>query len=162
MTQPLPNLAKNLGHRLLQQGLMLTTAESCTGGLIAQSMTSEPGSSQWFDRGFVTYSNQSKVDLLGVSPDTVSTFGAVSIETVREMAQGALTHSEAQVSIAVTGIAGPSGGTADKPVGFVCFGWALPGDVCETEAVQFIGDRQAIREQAAVYGIERLIALLAP
>src|SRR6267378_6142195 len=120
----LKTLARRVGARLKNRNLKLATAESCTGGWIAQAVTSVSGSSEWFDRGFVTYSNDAKKELLGVRARTLSRHGAVSEETAREMASGALARSRAQVALAVTGIAGPGGGTRKKPVGLVCFAWA--------------------------------------
>ncbi len=120
MDSELDPLARRLGECLAARGWMLATAESCTGGWIAAAVTAIGGSSAWFDRGFVTYSNDAKVDMLGVSPHTLATHGAVSEETVREMAAGALARSRAQLAVAVSGIAGPSGGTAAKSVGMVC------------------------------------------
>ncbi len=151
-------LAKEVGEGLLKRGLMLATAESCTGGWIAQAITSVPGSSQWFERGFVTYSNLSKTEMLGVAKTTLERFGAVSEETVREMARGALERSRAQVSVAVSGIAGPTGGTPDKPVGTVWIAWAFE-DIA-ARRFHFPGDRQAVRRQAveeALRGIRALV-----
>jgi nicotinamide-nucleotide amidase len=129
---------------LLKRSWMLVTAESCTGGLIAACCTDLAGSSQWFERGFVTYSNAAKTEMLGVDAELIATHGAVSEPVARAMALGALEHSHAQVSVAVTGIAGPSGGTADKPVGTVWFAWALPGGV-HSEMHCFPGDRGGVR-----------------
>jgi len=121
----LTTLATLVGARLKAKGLKLATAESCTGGWVAQAVTSVSGSSEWFDRGFVTYSNQAKCEMLGVRPETLAAHGAVSEPTAREMAAGALEHSVAGVSVAVTGVAGPTGGSPQKPVGMVCFAWAF-------------------------------------
>jgi len=149
------SLAQPLAQALLQHGWMLSTAESCTGGLIAARCTDLAGSSDWFERGFVTYSNDAKHELLGVDPSLLRQHGAVSEPVAQAMALGALRHSQAQVSVAVTGIAGPSGGSADKPVGTVWFAWALPSDTgptlgaetawVKTECRQFPGDRTAVR-----------------
>ena len=139
------DLAARVGALLQARQLMLTTAESCTGGLIAGAVTAIAGSSAWFDRGFVTYSYASKTDLLGVPAATLERFGAVSEPVARAMAEGALAHSEAAVAVAVTGIAGPAGGTPDKPVGMVCFGWALRGVATSVETISFPGDRAAVR-----------------
>lgn len=149
-------LARTIGKLLIQKHLLLTTAESCTGGMVAEVITSIPGSSSWFERGFVTYSNQAKQEMLGVRQSTLEKFGAVSAETAQEMAEGALRHSHAQISIAVTGIAGPDGGSAEKPVGTVWF--ALAGKNLTTKTVQqlFHGDRQTIREQATEFGLQQL------
>jgi len=122
----LASLARRVGSRLKRRRLKLATAESCTGGWIAQAVTSVAGSSEWFERGFVTYSNEAKKEMLGVRAATLSRHGAVSEETAREMAAGALKRSEAHVALAVTGIAGPGGGTRKKPVGMVCFAWSGP------------------------------------
>ncbi|WP_295882540.1 nicotinamide-nucleotide amidase [uncultured Thiohalocapsa sp.] len=160
MTDDPAHLARQLGDRLAAAGLMLATAESCTGGWIAKCVTDIAGSSAWLDRGFVTYSNAAKQDMLGVAAATLAEYGAVSEPVVQEMAAGALAHSAAQVAVAVSGIAGPGGGSADKPVGTVCFGYALPGGV-STETVHFDGDREAVRRQSVAHALSRLIALLA-
>lgn len=141
-------LAERLGRELLARGERLATAESCTGGWVAQTVTAIAGSSEWFDCGVVTYSNESKVALLGVAEDTLATHGAVSEATARAMALGAVKRSRADWAVAVTGIAGPSGGTPQKPVGMVCFAWAQRGGNCEALTCQFAGDRAGIREQA--------------
>ncbi len=141
---------------LRTRGLMCTAAESCTGGWIAQVLTSISGSSEWFERGFVVYSNAAKVELLGVAQDVLDTHGAVSEPTARAMALGAVAHSAAQVAMAVTGLAGPTGGTVDKPVGTVCFGWALDAERVDTETRRFDGDRAAIRWAAVRHAVEGL------
>jgi len=149
-------LARRLGARLKRRGLMLATAESCTGGWIAQAVTSVPGSSEWFERGFVTYSNSAKRELLGVRASTLSRHGAVSEETAREMAAGALRRSRAQVAVAVTGVAGPGGGTRAKPVGMVCFAWALKKGDTQSTARRFRSGRESVRRQsvaAALLGL---------
>lgn len=138
---------------------MLATAESCTGGLIAGACTDLAGSSAWFERGFVTYSNAAKTEQLGVDAALIDTHGAVSELVVRAMVLGALQHSRAQVAVAVTGIAGPTGGSADKPVGTVWFGWATPAGV-HTEVQQFAGDRAAVRAATVGHALLRLEALL--
>lgn len=140
-------LAAEIGALLQQRGWMLATAESCTGGWIAQAVTAVAGSSAWFERGFVTYSNAAKQSMLGVSGETLAAHGAVSAETVREMARGALQASPAQVAVAVSGIAGPGGGSAAKPVGTVWIAWAWPQRI-EVECFHFSGDRRAVRAQA--------------
>lgn len=132
---------------------MLATAESCTGGLIAATCTDLPGSSAWFERGFVSYSNASKTELLGVDPALIEHFGAVSEEVVRAMAQGALAHSSGHIAVAVTGVAGPSGGTSAKPVGTVWFGWAAPAGVT-TEVKHFAGDRAAVRAATVEHALQ--------
>jgi len=131
---------------------MLVTAESCTGGGLAYAITAIPGSSKWFERGFVTYSNESKQELLGVSSNTLEKYGAVSEQTVIEMAHGALRNSHADFSIAITGIAGPDGGTAEKPVGTVWFAWGTK-DKIQSQLKFFQGDRKSIREQAIEYAL---------
>ena len=144
---------------LLARGWMLATAESCTGGMIAAACTDLAGSSQWFERGFVTYSNEAKAEMLAVPPGLIEEHGAVSESVARAMADGALAHSRAQVSLAVTGIAGPTGGTADKPVGTVWFGWNVNGNIT-TATRRFDGDRAAVRQQTLAWACARLIALL--
>ncbi|HEX4326889.1 MAG TPA: nicotinamide-nucleotide amidase [Burkholderiales bacterium] len=159
MADTLSLLGTLVGARLKERGLVLACAESCTGGWVAQTVTAVAGSSAWFDRGFVTYSNQAKEDMLGVPAQTLEQFGAVSEETARAMAAGALTHSLAQVALSITGIAGPTGGTPEKPVGLVCFGWAK-GEAARTESVRFDGDREAVRRQAVIHALQGLLALI--
>jgi len=144
----LEQLAAQLGEVLKSKGLKLATAESCTGGWVSQVITSVPNCSQWFERGFITYSDEAKQEMLGVKAETLQTYGAVSEETAREMAEGALCNSHAQVSMAVTGIAGPSGGSKQKPVGLVWFAWAEEGQPTVAKCQQFSGDRERIRCQA--------------
>jgi nicotinamide-nucleotide amidase len=159
-------LIKKFAFFLSNQGRMLATAESCTGGLIAAACTDLAGSSQWFERGFVTYSNQAKTEMLGVAAALIEQHGAVSQAVAQAMAEGALRHSNAQVAVAVTGVAGPSGGSADKPVGTVWFGFALrnsagkPGKVW-TEHQCFGGDRAAIRQATVLYAFQALLPELA-
>ncbi len=156
----LETLAREVGQALQRRGLVLTTAESCTGGWVAQVVTSVPGSSQWFDRGFVTYSNLSKCELLGVSADMLLHHGAVSEQTAHAMAEGALTRSRAQIALAVTGIAGPDGGGPEKPVGTVWVAWAGKNRVTVTVCYLFTGERDAIRRQAvaaALAGVLRFV-----
>lgn len=160
MGETLQRLARNLGERLRARRLTLVTAESCTGGWIAKAVTDIAGSSAWLDRGFVTYSNTAKQDMLGVAPETLETHGAVSEATVAEMALGALASSPADVSVAVSGIAGPGGGTPDKPVGTVCLAWAISGRAVVTRRVRFEGDREAIRRQTVELALTELIRLL--
>jgi nicotinamide-nucleotide amidase len=157
--QGIEELTRTLAAKLLAGERMLVTAESCSGGLIAKSCTDLAGSSAWFERGFVTYSNQSKCDMLGVREQSLELYGAVSKEVVREMAAGALTNSRADISVAVTGIAGPGGGCMSKPVGTVWFGFAWK-DTLLSEMQFFDGDRQAIRQQTLVYAIRRLTDIL--
>lgn len=153
-------LAAQLGGLLKSLGLMLTTAESCTGGGVAQAITEVAGSSAWFERGFVTYSNLSKQQMLGVAEATIMQYGAVSEATVREMVAGALTHSAAQVALAVSGIAGPDGGTPDKPVGTVWFAWGLKHSVVHAERHQFPGNRAEVRVHAVHTALQGAINLL--
>ncbi|MDB5868528.1 MAG: CinA domain protein [Polaromonas sp.] len=138
----------------------MATAESCTGGMIAAACTDLAGSSNWFERGFVTYSNAAKTELLGVDAGLIGRHGAVSETVARAMAQGALAHSRAQAALAVTGVAGPGGGSADKPVGTVWFGWATPAGVV-SEMRRFNGDRAAVRQATVGHALQRLLALLA-
>jgi len=147
-------LATRLGRQLALSGGMIATVESCTGGLIARALTETPGSSQWFDRGFVTYSNEAKIDMVGVSAQTLAAFGAVSEPTALEMAGGALARSRARMSLSVTGVAGPGGGSADKPVGTVCFGWAVADGRTRTTTRRFDGDRAGVRWQAALFALQ--------
>ncbi len=151
----LERLAAEVGQGLQRAGLWLSTAESCTGGWIAKCITDVAGSSGWFERGFVTYSNQAKLDLLGVQAATLAAEGAVSEAVALEMAAGAIAHSRASLAVAVTGIAGPGGGSAAKPVGMVCFGWALPGRL-EAETRLFSGERDAVRAQAVEHALRGL------
>lgn len=160
MDSELFKLAEQLGRFLTANGKKISTAESCTGGWIAQTITDVPGSSTWFDRGFVSYSNAAKVEMLGVNPQTLEQHGAVSSATAIEMAMGALAHSDADLAIAVTGIAGPDGGTAEKPVGTVFIAWANRHGKKLVLKKQFFGNRRQIREQTVQSAIEgvRLIA----
>jgi nicotinamide-nucleotide amidase len=153
-------LAEVLGRALSARGYKLVTAESCTGGWLAQAITAVPGSSGWFERGFVVYSNASKCEVLGVQAETLARFGAVSIETAAEMAEGALQASYADVSVAITGIAGPAGGDADKPVGTVCLTFAGGSPPPAARVFHFEGDREAVRRQAIVAALEGLIERL--
>ena len=152
-------LAKTLGQRLKAAKAVLTTAESCTGGWAAQVVTSVGGSSAWFDRGFITYSNAAKQELLGVRADTLRVHGAVSEETAREMALGALGRSQATVALAITGVAGPTGGSKDKPVGTVSFAWAHDKKV-RSETRRFSGDRESVRRQSVIHALEGVLKAL--
>jgi len=152
-------LAAEVGKQLKLNNFYLATAESCTGGGIAQAITEIAGSSAWFERGFVTYSNVSKQELLGVPADILGNFGAVSEQTVLAMARGALARSHAQISVAVSGIAGPDGGTADKPVGTVWIAWALSHRQ-NTQCFQFDGDRRAVREQTIQHALQGILSEL--
>lgn len=149
-----------LGRALRARGWMVATAESCTGGAIARALTEVDGASHWFERGFVTYSNQSKIELLGVSADTLAAAGAVSEAVAAQMAGGALAHSRAQLALSVTGIAGPTGARPGKPVGTVCFGWAAIDAAPLTETRQFAGDRAAVRRAAALHALRGAHRLL--
>ena len=153
-------LCESLAQALLARGWMLATAESCTGGLIAAACTDLGGSSNWFERGFVTYSDAAKTELLGVDAALIAGHGAVSEEVARAMAFGAVRHAHAQVSVAVTGIAGPTGGTPSKPVGTVWFGFQLDGRL-SSEVQRFDGDRAAIRAATVEHALRRLLELLA-
>ena len=155
--QELEHLAAQVGAALQTRGWRLATAESCTGGWAAQTITAIAGSSAWFDRGFVTYSNEAKREMLGVQADTLAIHGAVSEATVREMAAGALVRSRAEVAFAISGIAGPAGGSADKPVGMVCLAWALAGHAVETGTRHFDGERRAIRAQSVRAALQGLL-----
>jgi len=157
---PLLTLAARLGAAALARGTMIATAESCTGGLVAGAITSIAGSSGWFERGFVTYSDLAKEQQLGVASLTIERFGAVSEETAKAMAEGAVRGSAAQWAVAVTGIAGPDGGSPDKPVGTVWFAWAGP-DHLQTLKRQFDGDRAAVRQASVQVALEGLIDCLA-
>lgn len=159
--QEITILATQLGAALKGRGLTLATAESCTGGGIAEAVTRISGSSAWFDCAFVSYSYEAKTAMLGVHRDTLLDCGAVSEETAREMADGAIARSRAQVAVAVTGIAGPSGGMPDKPVGTVWFAWKFPKKPVITEVCHFNGDRDAIRNQTIVHALNKLLHNLA-
>jgi nicotinamide-nucleotide amidase len=155
--------ARQLGAQLMAHRALVATAESCTGGLIAATLTELAGSSQWFERGFVTYSNASKNELLGVPGGTLDAHGAVSESVARAMAEGALLRSRAQLALAVTGVAGPGGGSAEKPVGTVCFAWALgPGGAVQRVVVEtrhFDGARDAVRAQTARHALLRALEI---
>lgn len=156
----LSTLATIVGARLKERGLLLATAESCTGGWVAAAVTAIAGSSAWFERGFVTYSNDAKMDMLGVSAATLAAYGAVSEQTAKEMAAGALAHSKAQLALSITGVAGPGGGTADKPVGMVCFGWAGAGGEALTLTRTLSGDRDSVRRQAVICALQGVLERL--
>lgn len=152
--------AEQLAELFLKSSSKLVTAESCTGGGLAEILTRIPGSSAWFERGFITYSNESKNELLSVPMETLEQYGAVSEETAIAMAEGALENSHADVSVSITGIAGPDGGTEEKPVGTVCFAWCKRGEPGKTTRIQFDGDRLKVREQACMLAMQGLIDLL--
>jgi nicotinamide-nucleotide amidase len=151
------HLAQCLGLALVVRHLKLATAESCTGGLIAGAVTDIPGSSGWFERGFVTYADEAKIEMLGVEAATLAAHGAVSEATAREMAAGALAHSRADVAVAVTGVAGPDGGTVEKPVGMVCFAWARRGAGAVTATHRFAGDREAVRRASVEFALTGML-----
>lgn len=154
-------LVEQVAERLRSRGLSLVAAESCTGGWVAKVVTDMAGSSQWFDRGFVTYTNAAKQEMLGVQETTLARFGAVSETTVREMAEGALRHSHGSVAVAISGIAGPGGGSAAKPVGMVCFAWAVAGGETVSRVVHFSGDREAVRRQAVEAALQGVLDVVA-
>ncbi len=164
MNQTINNQTSQLADRLLQNKYTICTAESCTGGLIAKTFTDLAGSSEWFERGFVTYSNQAKIDMLGVKATTLASFGAVSEQVAEEMVSGALQHSQADVALSVTGIAGPGGGTESKPVGTVVFGFAIkdrsgkPGFTVVKK--WFKGERNEVREASLLFAMRRVNELL--
>ncbi len=161
----LAGLAKEVGQAIRSRQIMLATAESCTGGWVAKLITDIPGSSHWFDRGFVTYTNQSKQEMLGVPAELLATHGAVSEQTVQAMALGALRNSAARLTLSISGIAGPGGGSAEKPVGLVWFGWAMRRDGAEeprswTAHHIFDGDRDAVRRQAVATSLRGVLEAL--
>ena len=158
--EELHQLAVELADRLRARGWMLATAESCTGGWAGQLLTSLPGSSQWYERGFITYANAAKVEMLGVPEETLATHGAVSEQTASAMAAGALKHSHTQAALAISGIAGPGGGTPQKPVGLVCYGWALADGTVMSSTCRLDGDREEIRSRAVAAALRGLIELI--
>ncbi len=153
-------LARKLGRAARRRRVKIATAESCTGGGVATAITRIPGSAKWFERGFVTYSNDAKREMLGVKQETLKPHGAVSEEVAIEMAAGALAASHADVSVSITGIAGPTGGVAGKPVGTVHFAWAYRGGVIQTRRFRFSGDRVEVRLQSVYVALQGLIDLL--
>jgi nicotinamide-nucleotide amidase len=161
MDTELVTLADHLGHDLKQAGRSVATAESCTGGWLGAVLTSIPGSSLWYERGFVSYSNMAKREMLDVKTETLTRHGAVSEPTARAMAEGALAHSHADLTVAITGIAGPAGGTPEKPVGTVCFAWAARKQPTQSRTQRFSGDREAVRRQAVMAALEGVRTLLA-
>lgn len=157
------DLVRRIGAALTAKSARIAVAESCTGGWIAKALTDRPGSSAWFGYGFIAYSNDAKEFLLGVSPETIDRHGAVSEDVAEQMATGARIASAAEIAVAVTGIAGPDGGTTDKPVGTVCFAWAGPGVQLLSRQRRFEGDRDSIRRQAVIAALEGvLVQLTAP
>ena len=158
MDHELTRLSGSIGTACRQHQLMIATAESCTGGWAAQVITHTAGSSGWFERGFVTYSNTAKIDMLGVNPTTLDNYGAVSVETAFEMVNGALAHSRAQTALAITGIAGPNGGSPGKPVGTVCFAWRIKNQAAQSELQVFAGDRESVRRLAVIHALQGLLS----
>jgi nicotinamide-nucleotide amidase len=158
--EEITRLAARVGEACERRGLYVATAESCTGGGVAEAITRIAGSSAWFDRGFVTYSYAAKEEMIGVSHETLVTHGAVSEAVVREMAAGALNRSNARVSAAVTGIAGPGGALPGKPVGLVWFAWGVRGGEVQSREFRFPGNREQVRRQAVAVALQGLIDLL--
>jgi nicotinamide-nucleotide amidase len=158
--EAITRLAARLAEACMRRGVDIATAESCTGGGVAEAITRIAGSSAWFDRGFVTYSYAAKEELLGVSHETLMTHGAVSEAVVREMAAGALNHSTARVSVAITGIAGPGGASPGKPVGLVWFAWGVRDGDVQSRELRFRGDRLQVRRHAVALALQGLIDLL--
>ncbi|MBR0566444.1 nicotinamide-nucleotide amidohydrolase family protein [Azoarcus sp. L1K30] len=159
MDHELERLSARIGAALERRGWMLGTAESCTGGWIAEVVTATAGSSNWFDRGFVTYSNAAKSDMLAVAEHTLNRYGAVSEETVVEMVAGTLNKSKADIAVAVSGVAGPGGGTPAKPVGLVCIAWAVRGSPPFATTRHFDGDREAVRRQTVIAALDTVVQL---
>lgn len=160
MTDRVTELAQELGEACRLRGRVLVLAESCTGGGLGEAITRIPGSSAWLDRGFVTYSNEAKIELLGVDEDTLLIHGAVSEKTAREMVLGALRWSRADTGVAITGVAGPGGGTLDKPVGLVFIAWGVRGEAVRVERQVFDGDRETIRRKAILAALKGLLQAL--
>ena len=160
MTNELDDLAARVGAALKAHGATLATAESCTGGWIGEAVTAIAGSSEWFERGFITYTNVAKCEMLGVKAATLDRHGAVSEQTVIEMVAGALAHSHAQIAVSVSGIAGPTGGTPAKPVGTVCIAWQRKGAAARAETHRFDGDREAVRRQSVARALRGVLELL--
>ncbi len=153
------DLTKTLAAILLSRNWTVSLAESCTGGLVCATLTELAGSSEWFERGYITYSNEAKTECLGVPSQLIESHGAISEQVAKAMAEGARINSGSNVAISITGIAGPSGGSAEKPVGTVCFGWATESQTL-TKTMHFEGNRQTIRQQATEFALAELIALL--
>ncbi len=160
MSKKIIQIISQLSPLLIKKNKIIATAESCTGGFIAKSLTDIDGSSQWFECSIVSYSNQSKIDLLGVQQQTIDQYGAVSQPVVKEMVFGLLDRCNANIGISVSGIAGPDGGTVEKPVGCVWIAWATPGVFIEAIKYQFSGDREAVREQSVIEALKRVERLL--
>ncbi len=151
------DLASQLGERLMSLGWRVTTAESCTGGGIAAAITAVPGSSAWFDMGFVTYSNEAKIRLLSIDGTVIASEGAVSLAVAESMAKGALVKADADIAVSITGVAGPDGGSVEKPVGTVCFAWSLKSGAIRSEVHYFSGDRNDVRAQAVLFALQGLL-----
>ena len=160
VTDELSSLSALVGDRLRAERMLLATAESCTGGWVAQQLTSIAGSSEWFERGYVTYSDAAKMEMLHVKASTLQAHGAVSEQVAREMAAGALAGSHAQITVAVTGVAGPGGGSADKPVGTVCFAWARTNRKVTSETRHFTGNRESVRSQSVIAALQGVLDVL--
>ncbi len=164
MTDALHTLSQQVGSRLLAKAMRLVTAESCTGGLVAAAITEIAGSSDWFERGLVTYSNKAKMDLLDVPKKIISEYGAVSEETAHAMAEGALINSRGHISVSITGIAGPGGAVPGKPVGTVCFGWSIKKEngriETRTETLHFQGDRSEVRQQSTRHALNGVLLII--
>lgn len=156
ITDQVLNLSAQLGEKLMARNWQITSAESCTGGGIGYAITSAAGSSNWFQRGFITYSNPAKEKLVGVQKETLDSYGAVSQQVVQQMASGAIDAASANVSVAVSGVAGPGGGSKEKPVGLVWFGFVI-GDIRFEEQQLFSGDRSTVREKTIVHALEKII-----
>jgi len=156
----LKDISQSVGAALKKQGLTLALAESCTGGMVASAITELPGSSAWFERGFITYSNAAKIEMLAVDRNTLEQHGAVSKKVAEAMALGALANSNADIAGSITGIAGPSGGSKAKPVGFVCFAWLLKNQQPHSASHHFDGDRQSVRHQASAFLLQRLLTAI--
>lgn len=161
MDKKIAVLASEMAALLADKKITVAVAESCTGGALCQALTDIPGSSNWFDRGFITYSNQAKVDMLGVSSTLLDQYGAVSFETARAMVEGVHGHSQAELAIAITGIAGPGGGTAEKPVGTVFFGIGQKGQAVKIDKRRFKGDRGEVRARSVEFVLKALLKTLA-
>lgn len=155
-------LSKQLGALLLKKGRLLALAESCTGGGLAAMITEVAGSSGWFDRGFVTYSNAAKIEMLGVDAEAIERHGAVSEAVAKQMAEGVIAHSQSDIALSITGVAGPDGGTPDKPVGTVWFGLAVKGGGVQAQVAHFTSGRRNVRDSAITFGLEWLSSALSP
>jgi len=160
MNSGVTEIARRVGQSCKRRGVMVATAESCTGGGVAEAITRISGSSAWFDRAFVTYTNTAKREMLGVSGTTLDAHGAVSKQVASEMAQGALAFSHADVSVAITGVAGPTGGTKAKPVGLVFIAWGVRGGAIQVREFRFEGGREAVRRNSILFSLQGLIDLL--